>query len=815
MVFRSARYVLLCSLALLSSSVLSAETMESTVPSDNPAPEANGAAGAGLEEIVVTARKKAESLMSAPVDVQAITAAQLQNLHITDMKALSAVTPDLDITVAFATVGATVNMRGLTNGFAANFIDQSVALNVDGATLSHGAFYRGALFDVNQIEVLKGPQDLFFGKSSDAGIIAITTADPGKSWETELTAGYGIHAAEMNVNGFISGPVTDQLGVRVAFFYDSMKGYFYNNNPSNPNHRLPDGTTGGGRLTLKYDNEDVGLHARFKASASQNNDNAPDGDLNQHLCPTGAPQGGFIYDNCKIDNVLAGTPRPLPYLPQLDYNPFNAAAFAQGCPNLLCRNGDGYQFTNTTDSLLNVDYDITNALRLTSVTSWDFVKAQENSRNYQPFIDTLGLGAQYFEHEYSEELRLASNWRDSWINFMAGGLYNSGTAQNNLLLVTPTTPVPGLGNLGLYTFDKMGLVNIVSSAFGQITLTPIEHWELSAGLRYTYIHKYFNSLVTENNYPAFFLPGPSGENIGNVPRSSSSVVETNRSPEATLTYRPTDTLTVYASYKQGYKGPGFNANTVTTSFTADNVGLFAGEVVRGFEGGIKTQLLERQLAVILNGYRYTYDNLQVAFPDVSTSTVNINNGARARVQGIELSADFRPSWLRGWTFNASLDYNNGKYLSFPAAPCYTGQSVAAGCLVDPVLGPSQDLGGRHLSDAPLYAGNFGMEYTTAVSENYMITAGLSGKYSSDYYSSTDAHPLSTQGGYVTLDANVHFARKDGSWDLALLGRNITNRIYTTGSESGPLATPGVTGDLYAFVNRPYELTLQLTVRPTF
>ena len=68
-------------------------------------------------------------------------------------------------------------------------------------------------------------------------------------------------------------------------------------------------------------------------------------------------------------------------------------------------------------------------------------------------------------------------------------------------------------------------------------------------------------------------------------------------------------------------------------------------------------------------YRYTYDNLQVAFPDVSTSTVNINNRARARVQGVEVSADFRPSWLRGWTFNASLDYNNGKYLSFPAAPC--------------------------------------------------------------------------------------------------------------------------------------------------
>ena len=72
-----------------------------------------------------------------------------------------------------------------------------------------------------------------------------------------------------------------------------------------------------------------------------------------------------------------------------------------------------------------------------------------------------------------------------------------------------------------------------------------------------------------------------------------------------------------------------------------------------------------------------------------------------------------------------------------------------------------------------------------------------------------------RGGCVTLDANVHFGRKDGSWDLALLGRNITNRIYVTGSESGPLATPGITGDLYAFVNRPYELTLQLTVRPTF
>jgi outer membrane receptor protein involved in Fe transport len=786
--------------------IFSPAMAQSPVGADSESAPAVDQNGARLEEVVVTARKRSESLMQAPVDVQAVTADQLQNAHITDFYDLSTLTPDLDITVAFATVGATVNMRGLTNGFAANFIDQSIALNVDGATLSHGAFYRGALFDVEQIEVLKGPQNLFFGKSSDAGIVAVRTADPTSTWQSEITSNYEFDAGEFYESGWVSGPLTDQLGVRAAAFYDSIKGYFYNPNPENPNHRLPAGTTDGGRLTLKFDSES-GLRMRLKIGGTQNNNNAPDGDLNQHTCPLAVAQGGFPYDDCKIDDILAGTPKPLPYLPQLNYNPFNAAAFAEGCPNFLCENGAGYQLTDTVNSLLDVDYDINKSLTLNSVTSWDFVKAQENAMN--PGVE---LGAQYFEHEYGEELRLTSNWRDSWINFMAGGLYNRATVQNNLLLVLPGLQIPSVGTIGLYTYDNMALVNVTASGFGQLLLTPINNWELSIGARYTDMHKYFNSLVANNNYPSFFAPGPSGQDIGDVPYADRSIDEKNVSPEATVTWRPTGALTAYLSYKEGYKGPGFNADTVGTTFNASNVSPFSGETARGLEGGIKAQLLDRQLAVIVDGYRYNYDNLQVAFPDVTTSTVNVDNDARARVEGLELSGDYRPLQLTGWEFNAALDYNVSYYLSFPIAPCFAGQLASQGCIATAV-GPHQSLTGRELSDAPLITGTFGAEYTRPIADSYKVSAGLSGKYSSSYYSSADAHPLSYQDGYVTLDANVHFGKQDGLWDLAVIGRNITNKIYMTGSESGPLVTPGIWADNYAFVNRPWELLVQLTVHP--
>lgn len=772
--------------------------------------------GGPLEEIVVTARKRDESIMRAPVLVQAITAQQLEDLHLNDMYSLSAVTPGLEIVAAFATVGAEVSLRGLSNGFAANFIDQSVLLNLDGAGLSHGAFYRGGLFDVAQIEVLKGPQALFFGKSSDAGIVAVHSADPTDTWETKISGGHEFVADETDFDGYVSGPLTDKLGIRLAGYWNSMAGYLYNPNPAGSDRRLPDGDDGGGRLTLKYDDREIGLRAKLKIGFTKQANNAWDGGINQRLCATGRNQtpGYAPYDNCTLDTTTSGNPSSVPYRPDLNFNPFNAAAFAVGSPSSLTQRGNAYQFTNTVDSTLDIEYDVRPGLTLTSVSAWTFVHAQESGRDFQPVINVFDLGASAIQHEFSEELRLTSNWKDSWINFMVGGLYNPGTFSTHLLINTPTVPIPGLGTLGLYTLDSLELSDKTGGAFGQLLLTPIDHWELSAGVRYTNVHKYFTSLVAANNYPAFFFPGPSGQGIQNVPEANKSIEQHNLSPEVTLTYRPTDLLTGFASFKRGYKGPGFNANTTATSYNATQINPFGGETVKGFEGGVKAQLLDRHLALTATAYRYNYIGLQVAFPDLATNTVNINNGANARIQGAELGVDFVPRGLESLTLSTFVNYNDAYYTSFPVAPCYGNQSPAAGCLTSAGGSQYQNLTGRALAVAPKWTGNISGTYHAGITDKYVASLDLHAKFSGRYNAMSELHPLSWQSSYFTFDSALHFAPRTGAWDLAFIGRNLTNKIYIAGAEDGGAVTPGVISDAVVFINRPRQLMLQLTVYPS-
>src|SRR5438132_3831225 len=168
------------------------------------------------EEIVVTARKREESIMKAPVIISAISQKQLENLHVQAVSAITATTPNLQIQNGFALSGTTIQFRGLGNGAAANFIDQDMALNIDGFTSNAGRLYRQGLFDVAQVEIMKGPQSLFYGKSTTAGLIAIHTADPTRTWDTKLGVGYEFVASEMDLDSYSSSPLIDQLGIRLA-----------------------------------------------------------------------------------------------------------------------------------------------------------------------------------------------------------------------------------------------------------------------------------------------------------------------------------------------------------------------------------------------------------------------------------------------------------------------------------------------------------------------------------------------------------------------------------------------------------------------
>jgi len=765
----------------------------------------------GLEEIIVTARKREESIMQAPVIVQAITPQEIQDLHVNDVDAIGQASPGLQMNTAYTLAGSTVYLRGIGTSGSSNYIDESVALNIDGFTSNSGLLFRQGLLDVSQIEVLKGPQSLFFGKSTSAGLIAIHSADPTSSWDSKVSVGYEFNAEEKDVAGYISGPITDDLGIRIAAKYNWLEGWMTNPNPDNSNHHLPGGESDAARLTLKYDRSDLGLHANLKGAFTNDITNNWFGDFNQNVCPPGGTATPFYrqYDDCSANRFVGGTPDVLPYNPTLNFSAFNNASFAAATPLPIYRNGVPYGYTHTALGILSVSYDVAPDLTLSSVTASDWFNGQEAGASPNPGVTLVEIGASDKSQEFSEEVRLTSNWRDSWFNFMVGALYNPTTRTDKLdLVIVGAGSVPQLGTYSLYTDSNTRLKSETDGVFGQILLTPVRHWELSAGARYTYVEKHFTSMAVFNNYPAFFNPGPQGEDIQNVPENLRTAREIALTPEVTLRHFPNDDVMTFISYKKGYKGPGFNVNLAAPSFNATNVNPFAGERTEGLEGGIKAEMLDRQVALTAVGYRYNYLGLQVAVTDVATHAAITRNGANARVQGIELGADYSPRRIQGLTLDSYVNYNESYYTAFDFAACYSQQTLAQGCVATPTL-VYQNLTNRTLSLAPRWVGTLGGHYKWNFANRYAarFSAGLS--YSSSYLAQNALQPLSYQGSYALLNLGLHIGPTDGTWEVALLCRDCTNRYYLTeGVDAGAGTGNATTASSLAYIGRPQEIVLQ-------
>ena len=761
------------------------------------------------EEIIVTARKRQESILKAPIVMQALSAKDIEDLKINSAYDLGAVMPGLMITQAFASSGAAVFMRGLGNGVTIAFGDQSVLLNVDGAALPHGSYYKTGLFDLAQIEIMKGPQALFFGKSASAGIIAVTSADPTDTWETKIATGYEFNADEINVDGYISGPITDKLGIRLAGFHNDSKGWARNQFADNP-RRLESHETGG-RVTLKYDDSDIGLRAKLKISHARlftrQLSNA-----NQGSCNFGFRQlpNYRADDDCIPNSNINPSSDGQPYDPNTNWFSVlgNPAPFATGSPFPLAKDGKPYADTKTTSIILNAEYDIAEGLTVTSVSAYSRVLAVE------AFVtDTPGgyfdLAGKFKQQSYSQELRVSSDWDDSWINFIAGGLYNP-----------ERTNVEFGGSFPSFTLWNQTTHKYKSetySAFGQVILTPFEDWELTAGLRHTDVRKEFTQML----YTIVFLP--TTDFTSAIPDNQRKFKEKATSPEFTLSYRPTDNLTAFFSYKEGYKGPGSNAAlNVFAPYTAPSVNIvpFSGEKVKGVEGGVKGKAFDDQVTFTLTGYHFKYKGLQVGFYNPLTQVTLTVNGADAKTEGFEGSFTYRPDHVPGVALKTFLNYNNGRYTKFDLAPCWQGQTVAEGCAANGLPAGVQSLTGRRLHLAPVWTGFFDVSYRGDVGDDYSLGVSTRFNFSSSFNVIAEQNPAGDQTSYATVDAAVHFGPISGLWDLALIGRNLTNKYFlTAGVSDGQVLPSSVPGNVNprpdgsVYVARNRQVMLQLTVRP--
>lgn len=722
-----------------------------------------------LEEVVVTARKREESLADAPVAITALGRRTLDQYNITRMEDMATLAGG-SVIIADSGVSPTMSIRGVSSDATNAGFDQSVGLIIDGVFYDRSRWTQQGFFDAAQVEILKGPQALFFGKSTVAGAVVLTTASPGEEFEGEVTVGHEVEADEWYTKGFVSGPVTDTLGARLALSYRDSEGWLKNQSPDPFKRDIGGEEEYMGRLTLLWEPTDK-LAANFKIQAVQNDTDGPGYRAQLYNCRgpspfgteiTGVPAdlaqsvGAYfpIADDCKLNDTVSLYPGPSGY-----------ADPPKG------------EFDSVLTSL-NVDWELGD-WTLTSVTGWNDYTLDDQT-GYISSQGNISAVQSESNQAFSQEFRILSNF-DGPLNVLAGINYQQAEFEfqnaSQIILAIPDTR-----NGRIASQDHTATQDSdYRSVFGEVTWAINPEWTLSAGARYSREEKdaeYDLPFVNEWFEIIFGFPFwlPEGTLL------EDRFKDDNVSPQVTLQWAPNEKWNVFASYREGFLPGGFSLGATPQAGLELEDFQFDSEEVKGWELGFKGLFLDDSLSLDLIVYDYEFTNLQVNLYVPETASFVVGNAGEALTEGVE--AALRWQALEFLQLHGSATYNSGEYSNY-RTQCYTLQTAAQGC--DPVSN-TQDVSGKPLPRAPEYTLGAGGLFIYPMGE-WEVSLATDVFWSDEYQLESSASPFLRQDSYVRMDVTLAVESTDRTWRAALIGRNVTDEAITTFG-----ATRGFTND---------------------
>jgi iron complex outermembrane receptor protein len=771
--------------------------------------------GATVGEIIVTARKRQESILNVPVVETAIPQQRLERFQVRDMRDIATLVPGLAFGNNVLSIGTQISLRGVGTSSSDPGVDQSVSLNIDGLQLTNGLAFASGAFDLGQVEVLKGPQALFYGKASPGGVISLRSADPTDKFEVIARAGYEFEASEKRGEVIVSGPITDTLKGRLAAFYSDQDG-FYNNIVAAPlpplggrigSSRLPAETNWMIRGTLLW-NPTSNFNARLKIN-NVNDKVTDEGVYQLAKCPDGTgPVLGIQFlnpgDNCHLDRNVSWV--------ELD-----PAAFP-----FTLQGGTNFIDTTQTYGTLELNWAPRPDLTVTSTTGYYLLHSTSDypASNASFAGDGIEATNGFRRRETTEELRVNSDFAFP-LNFTGGAFFERGR-------VSDEVGVFGNTFIGFPPFLTKG-TNIIeirtNSVFGQLRYKIIPQVELAAGARWT------DETRTNTGTADFTGSGVQLPITRPVPQIGSN----NISPEFSITYRPTDDLTVFGNLKQAYKSGSFSIATPPVP-GLDN--SFGEEKVQGGELGLKSRWLDRTLAFNVALYDYRYTGLQVgAITPIGAGglpVVKTVNAGAAKSKGMDADITYVPPWVPHLSLTAAANYNQSRYDELNNVPCYGGQTIAEGCNL--IFSPAANLGlggftaqnsaGLPLVRAPKWQANFGFEWETDIGHDLRLIVANSQQYSSRML--VDLGEPFYQGSFFKSDLSLTLQGPRDRWEFALIGKNLNNAI-TTGAcvnsnmQGGGIPGTEITGstltgpaghdEIGCIMDRGREIWLRVTLKP--
>jgi iron complex outermembrane receptor protein len=792
----------LCTASLLAIGWSTPGLAQDAPANPSPAPQAYVDNG----DIIVTARKRQESVLKVPVVVSVVTDEKIENTGLTSVTELPKLVPGLVIAGQLLSIGPQVTIRGVGTSSFDPGVDQSVSLNIDGLSLGQGLAFGSAMFDIGQVEVLKGPQALFYGKSSPGGVLSLHTADPTDKVELIARGGYEFEAREWRGELIASGPVTDNLLVRLATLYSAGDGYFINDAvpiistgalaPTHDRNPRPRNFVVRGTVLFKPTDD---FSAKLKINhVYDHQENAEVKQLSDCLEPgqafgfgSGAPGSpippapNFLTpvdpipmignDNCKYDR----------HAPQVYLDP---AAFP-GIPN----GGTPYLQNDQNFGTLELNYDIRPDLSLTSTTAYYKLKS---SSSVNPTLSVasapfFAVTNRFSRREFTEELRLNSAFSGP-LNFTLGAFYEDGELRDRVHFIRNTKfgfLSPAIVGADILNDDRESFIDIKTySAFGQLRFKVTDQLELAGGVRYSDEKRDLDVFDWQHN-------------VDITPTLPVSQIHSKTwSPEATVTYTPTDDITVFGSYKKGYKSGSFS---VAVPALPGQDKSFGDEKVKGFEIGLKSRLFDHSLLANLAFYDYIYNGLQVGVIEgfVNNSPIiNTRNSGEAKTYGIDFDLQYRPRSIEGLSLNASINWNNAHYKVLDTLGCYPNQTISQGCNLkfDASTGRfgAQNLNGQQMIRAPEWAANFGFDYEMPVGHALKLAFSNNNQVSSKYPSYLALNRPNNdnwQEAFIKFDASIMLKDEKDRWEVALIGKNLSDKLTASNCSASSVAGGGVLG----------------------
>ena len=776
-------------------------------------------ASAQMDTVTVQARATEQAVRDIPVAITAISEEVMDNYGVRNLKDIAALSPSVEINRVSSGSGAEISIRGISSSPGSIGIESSVAIVIDGVYYPQSRVIHEGLFDAGQVAIMKGPQSLYFGKNATAGVISVTTNDPGDELEILGKVGYETKSRRWLGEAILSTPINDKVGIRLALTGTKMNRGFMTNDatdsvyttflgnsfdaPAPESAYLPRQEMFGARLTLKGTPNDV---FTYRIKASYVNDEVNNANITELFeCSSfGLPLYSDRGELGQAHAVGDDGPTPLP-----DVNcakdrvtgqstiPPEVAATSVDLNRFGGENGEQYKSYNVTGDFA---FDFENVYWQT-IANW-------HKQNVGWVIDCDSKNAVgCFASEYSSfenfslETRAATKF-DGSLNAVFGVYYQKTKRdwrQEVIFAGAQNTDVVDPAN-EFIAYDKVsGSDGETISAYGEIIWDITEELQLTGGARYIWEKK--DSFFTQPYvHPAFYSLFVEGRVLADDSAFDDLI------PEVTLRYQPNDDLTFWVAYKQGFKSGGFDNGSIDSTLNADPISdiTFKPEHVEGAEAGVKANLLGGSLNLEFDVYHYNFTDLQLNFFNSDTFAYRTLNAGGAKTTGAEIQINWLPEAVEGLMINFSLAYNDAHYSQFEA-PCYSGQTPALGCPEQEASLKVQTLDGVSRNMAPKWAGKLGFDYSRPFGNG--LQWGLSGnmKFKSEYLLSSTNSRLS-QDGYVQVDAAVRIGDQDGNWQFAVIGRNLTNQ-YVLLNAAGTPSTGGGQGTDAGFESDYYGASL--------